>query len=449
MINRRKFLKTSLSSLALLSLPKISLAQNNYDVVVIGAGASGLAATSNLMASGKSVLCIEAMSRKGGRCHTDNSIFGVPYDMGAHWLHQYSKNQIAEFGKKHKDKFNIYKAKEPLMIYDGEKKIKGFKLGKLYSKVEKKQWKKNDIPSKDEPFMSQIPEKWKKNKWFHSVHQLLGPCQPAVDFDDYTLNDSHTNSTHQGEGDGYVKEGYGTLLAYYRRDVPVKLKTVVNEIKWGGKGVQIETNQGTISAKTCVITVSVAVLNAGKIKFSPALPLEKYEAFDGIRLGTYNHITFQLKDDFYKKYKVKDDTYFVNRIENTINGSPAGSCATLKISGTNISYFDVGGKFAQHLEAEGKDASVDFVLNRLRSAFGSKIDKYFIKAHVTAWGKNPFTLGSYSSAIPGKSHLRKKLKIPVADKLFFAGEATTGVYATCHGADLSGERAAKQVLNFI
>ena len=42
MINRRKFLKTSLSSLALLSLPKISFAQNNYDVVVIGAGASGL-----------------------------------------------------------------------------------------------------------------------------------------------------------------------------------------------------------------------------------------------------------------------------------------------------------------------------------------------------------------------------------------------------------------------
>ena len=176
MINRRKFLKTSLSSLALLSLPKISLAQNNYDVVVIGAGASGLAATSNLMASGKSVLCIEAMSRKGGRCHTDNSIFGVPYDMGAHWLHQYSKNQISEFGKKHKDKFNIYKAKEPLMIYDGEKKIKGFKLGSLYSKVEKKQWKKNDIPSKDEPFMSQIPEKWKKNSFIRCRPRFSCSC---------------------------------------------------------------------------------------------------------------------------------------------------------------------------------------------------------------------------------------------------------------------------------
>ena len=71
MINRRKFLKTSLSSLALLSLPKISLAQNNYDVVVIGAGASGLAATSNLMASGKSVLCIE--DRKSTRLNSSHS----------------------------------------------------------------------------------------------------------------------------------------------------------------------------------------------------------------------------------------------------------------------------------------------------------------------------------------------------------------------------------------
>ena len=58
MINRRKFLKTSLSSLALLSLPKISLAQNNYDVVVIGAGAAGLAATDELIKSGKKVICL-------------------------------------------------------------------------------------------------------------------------------------------------------------------------------------------------------------------------------------------------------------------------------------------------------------------------------------------------------------------------------------------------------
>ena len=51
---------------------------SDYDVVVIGAGAAGLAASAELMAKGKSVICLEAMDRIGGRCYTDHSIFGLP-----------------------------------------------------------------------------------------------------------------------------------------------------------------------------------------------------------------------------------------------------------------------------------------------------------------------------------------------------------------------------------
>ena len=86
-------------------------------------------------------------------------------------------------------------------------------------------------------------------------------------------------------GNAFCREGYGTLLAYYRKDVPVKLNTIVSEIKWGGKGVQIVTNKGTINAKACIVTTSVGVLRAEKIKFSPALPQRKYEAFEGITMG--------------------------------------------------------------------------------------------------------------------------------------------------------------------
>ena len=75
-ISRRQFLKNSLSGFALASLPVISFAQSNPDVVVIGAGASGLSATAHLMKQGKSVLCIEGMNRIGGRCYTDMSTFG-------------------------------------------------------------------------------------------------------------------------------------------------------------------------------------------------------------------------------------------------------------------------------------------------------------------------------------------------------------------------------------
>ena len=106
MISRRRFLKTSLSALAFAAIPKISFSQSNPDVVVIGGGSSGLSVTAELMKKGKSVLCLDAMSRKGGRCFTNTSIFGVPYDLGAHWLHNFNFNQIAQYGKKQKDTFD-------------------------------------------------------------------------------------------------------------------------------------------------------------------------------------------------------------------------------------------------------------------------------------------------------------------------------------------------------
>ena len=91
------------------------------------------------------------------------------------------------------------------------------------------------------------------------------------------------------------------------KDIPVKLNTEAKEIKWGGQGVQVETNKGTISAKACVVTVSTGVLNAKKIKFTPDLSLEKYESFSGISMGVYNHIALQFKKNFFdikEKYSI-------------------------------------------------------------------------------------------------------------------------------------------------
>ena len=131
-IGRRKFLKTSLSTLAFATLPKISFAQSNPDVVVIGAGSSGLSATAELMQKGVSVLCVEAMNRTGGRCYADTSTFGIPIDIGAHWLHGFSENQFAKFGKKHKDKFKIYPEDAPSVVYDGKRKTEATELWKIY-----------------------------------------------------------------------------------------------------------------------------------------------------------------------------------------------------------------------------------------------------------------------------------------------------------------------------
>ena len=98
------------------------------------------------------------------------------------------------------------------------------------------------------------------------------------------------------------------------------------------------------------------------------------------------------------------------------------------------------------MENEGEEASVDFVLNTLRSSFGNKVDKYFTKSHVTLWGKDKFYAGSYSRAQPGKEHLRKNLKSPVANKIFFAGEAISTNYGTVHGADMSGKEVVLDLI---
>ena len=310
---RRQFLKASLSGLALAALPRISFAQPNPDVVVIGAGSAGLSATAELMRRNISVLCIEGMNRIGGRCYTDMLTFGVPADIGGHWLHGFSANQIAEFGKKHKDKFKIYKDPDRSVVYDGRSKVSGKELWKLYKKIKEI---KNTRTS-DKPLIDLIPEKIKKNSWFDTVHKIV---DGARDLGNYTAGDDHANWSDAGIGDGLCREGYGTLLAYYRKDVTVKLNTIVNEIKWGGKGVQVVTNKGTINAKACIVTVSVGVLRAEKIKFTPALPLKKYEAFEGITMNTSNRVLIQLKKKFLGKFK--NDTYLYTKCNSNGAKSP-------------------------------------------------------------------------------------------------------------------------------
>jgi monoamine oxidase len=56
------------------------------DVVVIGAGVSGLAAARHVMRSGRSVLVLEADRRVGGRLRTHRLADGTAYDLGGQWI---------------------------------------------------------------------------------------------------------------------------------------------------------------------------------------------------------------------------------------------------------------------------------------------------------------------------------------------------------------------------
>src|SRR5260370_34899702 len=85
-LSRRRFLAASAASAASAGTSAIA-ATGDFDVVIIGAGAAGIAAARRLAGTRSKIALIEASGRLGGRCGTDSSPVGVPFGPGAHWVH--------------------------------------------------------------------------------------------------------------------------------------------------------------------------------------------------------------------------------------------------------------------------------------------------------------------------------------------------------------------------
>src|SRR5712692_15207 len=94
-LSRRSFLTASAALAAAPALGAVP-SSGSVDVVIIGAGAAGIAAARRVAAAGRRFALVEAAARIGGRCTTDTRIFGVPYDLGAHWIHMPDINPVAK-----------------------------------------------------------------------------------------------------------------------------------------------------------------------------------------------------------------------------------------------------------------------------------------------------------------------------------------------------------------
>ncbi|MES2168055.1 MAG: FAD-dependent oxidoreductase, partial [Pseudomonadota bacterium] len=69
------------------------------EVVVIGAGAAGIAAGRRIAAAGRKVIVIEAAPNIGGRCVTDAASFDAPFDRGARWLYNAETSPVAKLAR--------------------------------------------------------------------------------------------------------------------------------------------------------------------------------------------------------------------------------------------------------------------------------------------------------------------------------------------------------------
>jgi monoamine oxidase len=404
------------------------------DVVIIGAGSAGLHAAHRLRQLGKSVAVIEARSRIGGRAYTDKETFGVPFDRGCAWLHKADDNPYTPLARQWGYTLQEHDTTlEGLYFRDREASAEArAAIARAEESLDERLTKTGR--KKDVAASTALK---KKGEIDEAVATFHGPMSSAVDLDELSAKDYLTIGTDVAPN-LLIKEGYGSLVTQFGKDLPVSLNTPARRIRYGGQGVQIDTDQGTLTARACIVTSSTGVLAAEKIRFDPPLPVWKQDAIAGLPMGLLAKIPLQFSKPEFR----------YNAFEDVLRESPGKRdiyflCWPFQL---NLLVGFVGGDFAWELSAAGEDEAVDFGRNALRSMFGSDADKYFVKGSFTKWASDPWALGAYAAATPGNANAREALRRPIADRLYFAGEACAPRWTqTCGGAALSGVETAEVV----
>ena len=437
-LSRRSVL-TSL--LATVTLPAwAQTIPTNPDVVIIGAGSAGLSAARTLIAEGKSVVIVEGADRIGGRAYTESTTFGVPYDHGC--FNVMGPSNFAYLDMAEEWDFDLHRMNGAgETVYVGDRKATGTELdqydaawGTMTSALNSAGRAGLDVSA-----ASVMPDSFGDMKFAGLSQTWLGPMDYSVDFEDLSVQDWWQSGEVPSRY--MIKQGYGTLVARMGQDLPVILNTPAISVDWSGDGVAVETPAGTIQAKACTVTVSPGVLSAGSIRFTPELPDWKQQAIGNLPMGLLAKVTLQFDGERFGFGKNKWLSYVVP------NDMPAEACYFLTWPfDFDIMIGWVGGEFGWELSAAGTDAAVDFALEEVVKMVGSDARQHFVTGHLTGWAENPWTLGAYAAAMPGHYGARAELAKPIADRLFFAGEAVAAPYMMlCSGAYMSGESVAQDV----
>jgi monoamine oxidase len=438
-MTRRSFLS---ASAALAAIPVLhrsasgATPQRDADIVVIGAGAAGIAAARRILAANRKVIVVEAASRIGGRCLTDSSTFEVPFDRGARWMHNPDTNPIIKLARA--AGLEMVTAPSGQKIRIGRRNARAGETEDFLATLVKANRAIDDASRKaDISCAAALPKEL--GDWASTIDFALGASFAGKDLKDFSAVDKVRAADRNTAF--ACRQGLGTLIAKLGAEVPVSLSTPANRISWSNRDVTVETPSGKIAARAAIVTVSSNVLTAGSIKFAPDIPKRALDAASKLSLGSYDHIVLQMPGN----------PLGLSRDDVIIEQSTSNRTALLlaNIGGSSLCSIDVGGSFGRDLSAQGEAAMLAFAKEWLTKLFGSDVAAAIKKSSATRWNASPYVLGAMSAAAPGGQASRKILTEPIG-AMFLAGEAThETLWGTVDGAWESGERAADAALRRI
>jgi monoamine oxidase len=438
-ITRRDFLAASAAAIAPVLGARAWAAPlpREADIVVIGAGAAGIAAARRIVAANRKVVVLEATGQIGGRCLTDSATFDAPFDRGARWIHNPDTNPMIKLARG--AGLDVVPAPLGQKIRIGRRNARAGEVEELLATLVRATRAIDDSSrgKVDVSCASALPKDL--GDWAATVEFLLGANATGKDLKEVSATDKIRAQDRSAAL--ACRQGLGTLIAKLGDGVPVSLATPATRIAWSGRDVTVETQAGKIAARAAIVTASSNVLTSGVLKFAPELPKRVLDAASKVSLGSYDHIVLQLPGN--PLGLSRDDVV----IEQSKDARTAFMIANM--GGSLLCSIDVAGSFGRDLSAQGEAAMVAFAVEWLSKLFGSDVAKAVKKSSATRWNAAPFALGAMSAASPGAQPSRKILMEPVGS-LFLAGEAAhETLWGTVDGAWESGERAAEAALRKI
>jgi monoamine oxidase len=514
-----------------------------YDVVIVGAGLSGLTASRELRRLGYKTLILEANDRIGGRGLTA-PVAGVPIDYGGAWLHGVPTNPLVQLA----DAMGFTRKRTELeapfyvddrMASEAEQEMFG-KAYEAYAESiaqgaaaieyqaaianrfcsvvhELSDSPDNDRASITQAYCSELDATMTDEELssrlcasagrvdneakaaaacavesarirvtsddstvylpgeseFQSILPLLienaGALESAAELNRTSAFDG---SQFAAEDDDLIAEGFGTFVAKIGENQPVCLNSAVSDVRYGKSGVELiaGSDRRTYRARSVLVTVSVGVLQANRISFSPALPAWKQEAIDNLRMGNLQKVIIPLSRDIFGS-KIADSSWVVYQGDVFPDGARGVMAFVLKPMGLNMAIGFFGGNRAKSFEGACRsvvagsgpalpcdDPAVSTAVRALNKMFKAPDAIRKDQIHVTRWSIDETSLGAYSVPLPGYWEMRETLRKPVGDpgageddegpkQVFFSGEATTrAIYnGSFPGAYETGMQAAREI----
>ncbi len=421
------------------AVSKVTMTESDdeFDVVIIGAGAAGIAAAKYLVAARLSVKLVEARDRLGGRAHTVPTGFGFAVDLGCEWLHSADINPWTGIARKLgfaiDDTPPDWGRRVAWFEGDAAQREWQAAMEAFYARLERA-----TEAADDRPASSALEPGGKWNALLGAISNWANGAEldkvSTVDYGRY--EPTYVNWR--------VIEGYGALIARYGDGLPVAFGTRVERIDHSGARIRVVTDRGTLTARAAIVTLPTTILAEFRVKFAPALP-DKVAAAAGLPLGVVNKLFLRLDDVGARELARESDRHLVGALDRVETGS-----YQIQPHGWPVVAGFFGGALSAALERDGLAAMTAFAADELASLFGTSIKQHLSPIAASTWGLDGFARGSYSMALPGHAGDRAKLSAPVDNRLFFAGEAcSVAHFGTAHGAYMSGEVAAAAIVKVL